>query len=134
MPKVLKSPWRESVIAALVTKGIYDPKRHDADAKTAVADLIVGETEQALDPAISLEARKLVSSVSGELLRWKGGDWCDTCNAPQLVLPNGEHRCMPLADLQKAYLNQLQSGYALSRKLREAERLITALEKQLNGS
>jgi len=40
-------------------------------------------------------------------------DLCDICNAPQWVMPNGEHRCMTLEQLQNQYeqdteaLNQL---------------------------
>lgn len=122
------------MLEALVANCVYSEKLHATDAEKALADLIACETQQALDPAISLEARQLVSSFSEELRKWKDGDWCDTCNAPQMVLPDGEHRCMKLSDLQNAYSVQLKANQDLTKQLRRAAARISELELRLGGS
>ena len=42
------------------------------------------QTEPTLD-----DLRKRVEELASQ-------DWCDVCNAPQMVMPNGEHRCAAL--------------------------------------
>lgn len=37
---------------------------------------------------------EVVVQTLASLKKWSGGrDWCDTCDAPQMVNPDGEHVC-----------------------------------------
>ena len=54
--------WKDVVIEELITCGIYT-NEHESDPKRAVKDLIACEIAMALDPLVSLEARKLLDTV-----------------------------------------------------------------------
>lgn len=52
-------------------------------------------------------------------------EMCDVCNAPQWVMPNGEHRCMTIQQLHDRY--QLDTD-----ALDQLQKYISGLEKQID--
>lgn len=48
-------------------------------------------------------------------------DLCDICNAPQWIMPNGEHRCMTIERLQERYEQDTEVLNALHKYIRGLE-------------
>ena len=44
-----------------------------------------------------------------EIKRWKTGEWCVLCDAPQWVLPSGEHGCKNIPALHEE-ITRLKAG------------------------
>jgi|PlaIllAssembly_1097288.scaffolds.fasta_scaffold57489_2 hypothetical protein len=116
--RVEMNPWKEVIIEALIVDFILSAE-HETDPKKALADLIAWETTVALDPRVSTEAYNMA--------RWVSGDWCDVCEAPQMVLPDGSHDCMSLPRLRSAYEAEKVKNTELSKLLRRAAARLSVL-------
>lgn len=51
-------------------------------------------------------------------------EMCDICDAPQWVMPNGEHRCMTIEQLQKRYEMDTDAFGHLQKYINDLERRI----------
>lgn len=56
-------------------------------------------------------------------------DHCDICNAPQWVMPNGEHRCMSIEELQDRYERDTELFAIQNHRIRELENELQALKE-----
>lgn len=106
MPSALSRKIAEALSAVFFTE---EMTAHQWDE---LADLIeragVGELEMRLDAA--RDGIQAITNMCHEkaaerdaLARWKEADWCDLCDAPQMVLANGEHRCWSLRRMHVEY-------------------------------
>ena len=62
----------------------------------------------------------------------KQGDWCDICDAPQYVLPDGSHSCDHAPVTQARIVIFAADNARLTARLALAEAYIEALEQNLN--
>lgn len=51
-------------------------------------------------------------------------EMCEICDAPQWVMPNGEHRCMTIEQLQRVYAQDTEA-------FEQLHKYIDGLEKQI---
>ena len=56
-----------------------------------------------------------------ELKRWKTGEWCVLCDAPQWLLPTGEHACKNIPALH-------QEIYTLKASLKRVQHYLGILK------
>ena len=63
-----------------------------------------------------------------ELKRWRTGEWCTLCKAPQWILPDGTHDCADIPTLQNHRIFQNNLIYKLSAALRQTQHYLNILK------
>ena len=62
-----------------------------------------------------------------ELKRWKTGEWCTICEAPQWIMPDGEHWCENIPTLQNHRYHQNEEIFNLRSALKQVEHYLNIL-------
>lgn len=63
-----------------------------------------------------------------ELKRWRTGEWCTLCEAPQWLMPDGEHWCASIPTLQNHRYHQNEEIFKLRSALKQIQHYLAILK------
>lgn len=119
MPQSSDGPWKRAVIDALICSHIYRAE-HENDPRKALNDLMIYETQLALDPQVSEDAQALVDRGRQAVIRGSSAltlttGWRPSDETVYLRLTRAE--CKTIRDqLERSVV--VDSGSPLSRLLK----------------
>jgi hypothetical protein len=101
----------------------------EAAVKVLKDQLLVQQVATVTQHDLRTEAEDRERDLRAQLARW-GHDWCDQCDKPQWVLPDGDHACASYADLRA----QLAAAEGERNKWVFAAQVVTAERDSLRAA